>query len=120
MMYILTSVMIFLGIAFFAMGEVKKLRAKYPDFPPKKIGVTFLSEEWNTLIVSVLCWLVYELAIFVAYYNGFPIPEWLEMWGVYAIAIVWGYGGSRLIYKYLGTAEKVIADRAKIISDNKD
>lgn len=110
--YILTSILIILGVGFHVMQKIRILRTKFPEFSPKKIIATFFTEEWDSLIVSFLVWLVYELGIFIPTYNGVKFPFWWEMIGVYVAALVLGYCGQRVAYKYLGTAEEVLEKKA--------
>lgn len=120
--YILTTILIVLGVGFHIMQKIRTLRLKFPEFVPKRILGTFFMEEWDSLIVSFICWIVFELAIYITIRNGVQIPAWFDNWGMYVLALVWGYAGQRIAYKYLGTAEEVLnkkADQLKDIADNK-
>ncbi len=104
--FLLTSLLLLIGIGYHIMQVIKRLRKKYPAMPPADIWAMFKNEEWDSLIVSFLGWVVYELGLFIAIYNGHKLPTWFDVWGMYVIAIAWGYCGQRLAYKYLGTAEQ--------------
>jgi hypothetical protein len=111
MIYILTSAAFFLGCGFHVMGKVSALKKAFPSLLPNTIWGTFWKEEWNVLIGSVLVWVSVELSVFIINYNRIPIPDWLQ-WGIYPISLVLGYAGQRLIYKYLGTAESILEQKA--------
>lgn len=113
MIYILTTILSFLGICFHVMQKIRALRTSYPQFGVKKIFGTFFTEEWDTLGVSFLCWIVLELAIYITLLNKVKIPAWVMNWGVFLLALVWGYCGQRIAYKYLGTAEDVLEKKAE-------
>lgn len=112
MIYILTTILCGLGICFHIMQKIRILRTKFPEFVFKRIWGTFFTEEWDTLFVSFICWLVLELAIYIVLYNKVHIATWFAMWGIYVLALVWGYCGQRIAYKYLGTAEEVLEKKA--------
>lgn len=76
-----------------------------------------MGEEWDSLFVSFLVWLVYELWIYLAIRNQYKLPDWYEMYGIYGLSLVLGYCGQRVAYKYLGTAEKALAKRAEAIDE---
>jgi len=108
MIYILTTCCIVLGICYHVMQKIRSLRIKFPLFQASKIWTTFFGEEWDTLIVSFLSWVVFELATYITIYNNVKLPMWFTNWAVFILAAVWGYAGQRLAYKYLGTAENVL------------
>ena len=42
------------------------------------------------------------------------MPQWWDKYLMdYALALILGYAGQRLAYKYLGTAEKVLSEKAE-------
>jgi hypothetical protein len=110
--YLLTTVLLVIGVLFHIMQKIKALRAAFPKIRFKEIWGTFFSEEWDSLIVSLLVLFCYELALFICNYNEVKLPYWLDYWGMYALALVLGYAGQRLAYKYLGTAEEVLEKNA--------
>ena len=119
MIYILTSILMMIGIMFHVMQKVRLLRNKFPDFAPMRIWKTFASEEWDSLGVSFLVWLVYELWIYISIKNVYVLPTWYQMYGIYALALILGYCGQRIAYRYLATAEKVLQKRADAIENDK-
>lgn len=118
--YILTSVLMLVGILFHVMQKVRQLKIKFPELAPVRVWKTFFSEEWDSLIVSFLVWLVYELWLYISVINGFRLPNWYDMYGMYGLALVLGYCGQRVAYRYLGTAEKVLQKRADVIEQKAD
>lgn len=110
--YILTIVLLIIGIAYHVMQTISKLRNKFPDLKPNTIWSTFFLQEWDSLIVSFLGVAVFEVALFVIKYNAIPLPSWLDNWGIYAFAAVWGYAGQRLAYKFLNTGEVVLEKKS--------
>lgn len=117
--YILTSILMLVGILFHVMQKVRQLKIQFPELAPVRVWKTFFSEEWDSLIVSFLVWLVYELWLYISVINGFRLPNWYDMYGMYGLALVLGYCGQRVAYRYLGTAEKVLQKRADVIEEKK-
>ncbi len=118
MIYILTTILMITGMLFHVMQKVRSLRVKFPEFAPNRIWKTFIAEEWDSVCVSFLVWLVFELWIYISIKNGFKLPAWYDMYGVYGLSLVLGYCGQRIAYKYLGTAERVLQKRADYIEQN--
>lgn len=117
MIYILTSILMVIGTLFHCMQKIRMLRLKFPQCNPHQVLKTFMGEEWDSLFVSFLVWLVYELWIYLAIRNQYKLPDWYEMYGIYGLSLVLGYCGQRVAYKYLGTAEKALAKRAEAIDE---
>lgn len=99
---------------------IKKLRVQFPQFGFKEIWNTFFTQNWDTLIGSAVVLLIYELAIYIAVYNGVVLPYWFDMIGMYAIAAVLGYQGQRIFYKWLDTAVEALEKKADMIKDKAD
>ena len=116
MIYFLTTTVFVIGVLFHVMVKINGLRTKFPTLTFKTVWTTFFSEEWNTLIASVLVLAVTELAIFIINYQGIVIPEWLN-WGIYPIALLMGYQGQRIIYKYLNTASDALERKAEEVGN---
>lgn len=102
-----------LGVFLHVMIKVTGYKKTYPTLPFGAIWGVFFKEEWDSLMVSGVVLLVVEVSIFITNYVGVQIPEWMN-WGIYVIAIVMGYQGQRLAYKFLNTAvdalEKKVED----------
>lgn len=115
MIYILTTILMVIGILFHVMQKVRQLRLKFPDLAPARVWKTFFGEEWDSLIVSFLVWLVYQLWLYISIRNKYELPDWYDMYGIYGMALALGYCGQRVAYRYLGTVEKVLQRRADVI-----
>jgi hypothetical protein len=109
MIFILTTLIFILGVGFHVTRVIDKLRIKFPTLCINDILNTFFKEEWNTLFRSALVLCTYELFLFIIQTAEIKMPGWWEKFLVpYGLALVLGYAGQRLIYKYLGTAESVL------------
>lgn len=98
------------GISLHIMQKVITLGSNYEDHSWKQVFGAFFKEDWDTLLVSgiVLCvnllvqFVINNYAMDIIYQN----PNFhLYMFGA---AFVIGYAGQRLVYKYLGSAEKFL------------
>lgn len=117
MIYFLTTILFILGVGFHVTSIIEKLRKKFPEFGLKEIVDTYFKEEWNTLIRSFLVLSTYELALFIIHMAQAKMPPWWDKYLVpYVLAIVLGYCGQRIIYKYLSTAEGVLERKAENIN----
>lgn len=108
MVYFLILFFQFLGISFHVMQKIVSLGDK---FPAKKVGEifsVFWMEDWDTLTISGLIVLL-DLGIHFVIFDFLELPmppEWYYRVGPFALALVLGYAGQRLIYKWFGTAEQ--------------
>lgn len=119
MIYILTTLLFVLGVGYHVMQIVMKLRKQYPAFGFKEIFNTFFNQEWDSLIRSFLVLSTYELGLFIIDMTGARMPLWWEKYlVVYTLAIVLGYAGQRIAYKYLGTAADVLEKKSELIKNN--
>lgn len=109
MEYFLIAVCFFIGVGFHIMAKIGDLRKQFPTLTPKSVINTFFSEEWNVLATSLLCLLLLEVLQYVVIYNKVELTGWAAHWLFkIGLSLVTGYGGQRIIYKYLGTAETVL------------
>lgn len=114
MTYFITTILFALGVGYHVMQVIQRLRRKFPDKGFREIFDTYFREEWDSLIRSGLVWATYELFLFVLDKSEAVMPLWWEKYfAAYALAVVLGYAGQRLAYKYLGTAEKVLSEKAE-------
>lgn len=119
-MYTLVIALFLLGVGFHVSQIIDKLRKKFPQFGIGEVLDTYFKEEWNTLIRSFLVMCTYLLFLFILQKAEVKMPFWWEKYlVVYGLALLLGYAGQRLIYKYLGTAENKLADTADKINDAK-
>jgi TRAP-type uncharacterized transport system fused permease subunit len=117
MEYILITILQILGVGFHAAQKVAIIRTRKPEKKFKEIIQIFWHEDWNTFFVSGLVVVLNLVAHFIVL-NYFPETITEHEWYYpvsFGIALVLGYAGQRMIYKYLGTAEtflnKQVADR---------
>jgi hypothetical protein len=110
MEYFLIFSLQLIGIGFHVAQKIKSLDAKYPDKSIRQIFNTFLDQDWVTLFISGL---VIILDLVVHYILDSYTPELrkgVNYYVLYAfgIALVLGYAGQRIIYKWLGRAEEIL------------
>lgn len=115
MIYALTNISFILGVLFHIMIKVTGYKKTFPALTITTIWGVFFKEEWDSLIVSGLVLGATQLSIFIINYNSIPIPNWLN-WGIYPIAIIMGYQGQRLAYKFLNTATDILEKKADDIT----
>jgi ABC-type spermidine/putrescine transport system permease subunit I len=123
MEYFLALVLQSLGISFHVMQKIISLGDKNKDKTRSQIFSTFLSEDWDTLFVSFLVLITCMVFHFSANYYfpesmnkivEIPILN-IEVPIVILILIasfVIGYAGQRLVYRWLGSAEKYLDKKA--------
>lgn len=118
MIYLLTIALFLLGVGYHVMQVVMKLRRQFPQFGFREIFGTFFKQEWDSLIRSFLVLSTYELGLFIIGMTGARMPMWWEKYlVVYALALVLGYAGQRIAYKYLGTAAGVLEKKSELIKN---
>jgi len=110
MEYVLILFFQSLGIGFHVMQKVVTLGDKFPEKTVRQIFLTFWQEDWDTLTISGLIVLLDAGVHYVVFdFLHIPLnPEWYWQVGPFAIALVLGYAGQRLIYKWFGSAEKFL------------
>lgn len=116
--YIVTILLLLAGIVYDALNKIDRLKKSFPSLTPKQVIRTFFWNEWNTLIVAALGAGLYELALFIVRTNEVILPNWIEQWGMYALALVWGYASQRVAYKFLQSSEDALAAKADKIKNN--
>ncbi len=116
MIYFLTSIALLLGVLFHIMVKIMGYKKQFPTLTFNSIWGTFFKEEWDSLMVSALVWGVVELAIFIINYQQIDIPTWLQ-WGIFPIALLMGYQGQRIAYKFLNTASDALEKKAEIVGN---
>lgn len=116
--YLLIFFLYGLGAYFSALEKIAAIRKRYPSASFKEIKNTYLSEEWNTIMVSAGGLMLIETFWYIIHFKNMSLPAWIhEYGGVYGMALVLGYCFQRIIYKFLGTTENAIAN--KIDNQNK-
>lgn len=114
MEYFLIFSLQLIGIGFHVAQKVKALDAKYPEKSIREVFNTFLDQDWVTLGISGLIIVLDLLVHFILDKYTPDLRKGLNYYVLYAfaIALVLGYGGQRLIYKYLGKAEEILDKQA--------
>lgn len=92
------------------MQKIIIIGDKNPAMRKNEVIGAFLSEDWDTLFVSALIVALDLLIHFVVdeyYHFIFAEHQWYIA-ASFGIALVFGYAGQRMIYKYLGSAERYL------------
>ena len=111
MEYLLIIILQLIGIAAHAFQKIAIIRKNHPEKHFNLIVQSFWFEDWNTLAFSVVVGLPLDL---VGHYIVLNYgPDWIIKGEYYelssfGLALLIGYAGQRLIYKYLGTAENYL------------
>lgn len=115
MVYALIFLFQGLGIFFHVMQKVVSIgdkfpRDQFPEYTIQRIFYIFWSEDWDTLTISAGILVLDEAVHFVVFdYLHIPLPiDWYWQIGPFGLALVLGYAGQRLIYKWFGTAEQFL------------
>jgi hypothetical protein len=109
MEYILIFLLELAGIGLHVMQKIIGIGNRHPGKKrPEIIGI-FWDEDWDTLIVSAIVLFINLIAHFIVAEYATYLTEW-EYYDLFSfgLALVLGYAGQRVIYNYLGTAEKYL------------
>lgn len=118
MEYLLIFILQLLGIGFHVMQKIISIGSEFPEKSRSQVFSAFLYEDWDTLLVSWLVLITHLVAHYVVL-NYTALSTSLEQYSFWSfgLALLLGYAGQRLIYKYLGSAEdflnKKINDKTK-------
>lgn len=109
MEYALIFILQFLGIGLHVMQKITQLDLKYPEKSFREIWLLFIQEDVNTIIVSLLVLGLNLVAhyIITTYTNIEAEFQYFHLYN-FGAALVLGYAGQRIIYRYLGTAERFL------------
>jgi hypothetical protein len=118
--YILTNALFISGVFLFILSVISKLKIKFPAYDKKEIVKTFYSEEWDSLLVSGVVLLIWNISLALIDVNKIILPLWYEKWGEFAFALVLGYCGQRLAYSVLSTAEGVLQKKVDQLQNTVD
>ena len=112
MEYLIVFIMQMIGIGFHVGQKVVSLGNAYPDKSWKEILSALFVEDWDTMVISCLVIFLNEMIHFIINEYAGHITE-LPNFYLYSFgtALLLGYAGQRLIYKFLGTAEKFLGDQ---------
>jgi ABC-type spermidine/putrescine transport system permease subunit I len=123
MEYFLALVLQLLGISFHVMQKIITLGDKDKTKSRSEIVSIFLSEDWDTLFVSLLVLITCMVFHFSAnYYYPESMNKIVEIpilnidvpivILLLIASFVIGYAGQRLVYRWLGSAEKYLDKKA--------
>jgi len=114
MVYLLIIVLQLIGIGLHVMQKITAMDDANPDKARNEIISLFFRKDWDSLAVSMLV-LAFNLVahyIIVVYAPTIAAIQYFELYS-FALAFVLGYAGQRLIYKYLGKAEKILDEKSE-------
>lgn len=116
MEYWLIGILQLLGVGFHVMQKVSTLGNNFPQKTRNEIISIFFQEDWDTLCISGLILATCEVLHYVIhnYAQNVAQMQYFELtW--FGVALVLGYSGQNLIYKWLGSAQtfldKKVTDR---------
>lgn len=114
MEYILIILFQLLGIGFHVAQKLIQLDNLSPDDSFGAVMKLFWNEDRVTIFISSLILVLNVAAHFVIESYAPELRAKIEYYALYsfAIALVLGYGGQRLVYKYLGKAEALLDKQA--------
>lgn len=109
MEYALVLALEVIGIALHVMQKVAAFDKAYPEKNMNQIFKVFWEEDWNTVFISIII-LCLNLIVHFVINEYAPALTQVPYYLLYAFggALLLGYAGQRLVYKYLGTAEKFL------------
>jgi hypothetical protein len=108
MEYLLIIALQLIGISLHIMQKIGELDDKHPTKPLSEIRIIFWREDYNTVIVSGIVLLLNLIVHYIlSAYSTISTVKHYHLWA-FGFAFVLGYAGQRLIYRYLGTAEKYL------------
>jgi len=101
-----------LGIGFHVGQKIVSLGNLHPEKSWREIIKAFFGEDWDTLCISGLVLVLNEMIHviingYASYITSFP-NFYLYSFGT---ALLLGYAGQRLVYKFFGSAEKFLGDQ---------
>jgi hypothetical protein len=94
-----------LGVSLHIVQKITELGKLYPELKPNQIVNTFWNSDWDTLLGSGVVLLLNLTVQFIIenYATKIYNMEYFHLIS-FGIALILGYAGQRLIYKWLGTA----------------
>lgn len=118
--YVFVFALFTISVMLHIMLKIRNLRTDFPTLSSGEIWKTFFKQNWDTLIGSGLVLLLYELILYIISYNDIVYPWWFDMVGMYVLAIILGWQGQRLFYKYLDTATAALEKKADQLKEKAD
>lgn len=113
MEYLLIFILQIIGIGFHVMQKIISLGDMHPDKNRSQIFSAFLYEDWDTLAVSCLVIATHLIAHYIVEnYTDLSMTSEKYILYSFGLALILGYAGQRLAYKFLGSAEEFLNKRA--------
>lgn len=119
MEYALIIILQLLGIALSVGQKVHELDKKFDNDTFNEVLSVFWKSDRVTVWISVIILFLNVVAHYIIeHYSN--LPESIPNYPLYAfgIAFVLGYAGQRIIYKWLGTAERTLTEKGDKIIGN--
>lgn len=112
MEYLIVFVMQLLGVGFHVGQKIVSLGNAYPEKSRSEIVRVFFKEDWDTLFISALVLLLDEMIhiIINGYATHLTVNPNFYLYS-FGAALVLGYAGQRLVYKFFGSAEKFLGNQ---------
>jgi len=109
MEYLIVLILELIGISLHVMEKISVFDKQYPERSINQICKVFWRHDWNTVIISAIV-LLLNLMIHLIINWYAPELTTIKYYLLYAFggALLLGFAGQGLIYKYLGTAEKFL------------
>lgn len=109
MEYVLIIILQIIGCGLHVLQKVMELDKKFPDDTLGDVFSMFWKTDRVTLIISFFILCLNLVAHYIIEVYAPQIRE-IENWVLYGfgLALLLGYAGQRLVYKYLGKAEEVL------------
>jgi hypothetical protein len=120
MEYVLIVGLQLIGIGFHVGQKVLQLDSNSPDDSLQDVMKVFWRSDRITVFISGLILILNVLAHYIVETYAINITHivWMGIpyiiWS-FILALVLGYGGQRILYNYLGKAEKFLNDKAEKI-----
>jgi hypothetical protein len=117
MEYFLIFILQLIGIGLSVGQKVYELDKKFADDTFSEVLATFWKSDRMTVWISLIILCLNIVAHYIIEHDS-QLPSSIPNYPLYAfgIAFILGYAGQRIIYKWLGTAEKTLTEKGdKII-----
>ncbi len=110
MEYFLVFVLEIIGIGFSVLQKAVTLGDKFPEKTIREVFIALWKSSWGTIMTSGLVLVLNLVAQYIYFgYLGLTLPDqWYWDIAPFATALVFGYLGQRIIYKFFGKAEEFL------------
>lgn len=112
MEYFLIIILQLLGVGFHVVQQVSDIDNRHPEVNRSEVFAIFFKNDWDTLMGSALVLALHVVTHYIIE-NYAPEVRSMKNYILYSfgLALVMGYGGQKIVYKYLGSAEKFLDDK---------